>query len=194
MAPKFGHKKRKVQYEVEKILDVRGHGSKLEYFIKWKGYKSSDNSWQPASGVSTPKNIPSRKSIVKSTPHRKNVPSAVNIRRSPRLATATTTSTDLPSGSNPAQIPQSSNDNGFTPASDIKDLNFVVKSVKGLHGSNGENVVVYDLKGSQKIVKVKAVVKQNPDVIIRDNSVVIIVNETGSNAFEKYISTVSAAL
>jgi hypothetical protein len=35
------------EYEVERVLDSRqyGHGHKLQYLIKWKGYPDSDNQW-----------------------------------------------------------------------------------------------------------------------------------------------------
>ena len=41
------------EYKIEKILDAqqRGQGCKLHYLIKWKGYPTSDNSWEPASNV-----------------------------------------------------------------------------------------------------------------------------------------------
>ena len=37
------------EYEVEKILDMkpRGRGRKMHFLIKWKGYPTSDNSWEP---------------------------------------------------------------------------------------------------------------------------------------------------
>uniref|UniRef100_A0AC34FLP8 Chromo domain-containing protein n=1 Tax=Panagrolaimus sp. ES5 TaxID=591445 RepID=A0AC34FLP8_9BILA len=156
MAPK----KRKVQYEVEKILDVRGHLSKKEYLIKWKGYKSSSNSWEPAAGVDCPdliKEFFSRrngKSTPKSSPRRKNVSpveepsthespapeSPASDRPSPRRSQRNATPSNLPSNvkTEPTQNP-SSKYNGFTPACEIEDLKFVVKAVKGLHASNGEN-------------------------------------------------------
>ncbi len=34
-------------FEVEKILKTRIKNGKKEYFIKWKGYPSSMNSWIP---------------------------------------------------------------------------------------------------------------------------------------------------
>lgn len=34
-------------YTVEKILQKRVRGGKLEYFVKWKGYSSKENSWEP---------------------------------------------------------------------------------------------------------------------------------------------------
>jgi hypothetical protein len=41
------------EYEVEKILDMKqkGQGRKTHYLIKWKGYPTSDNSWEPAENV-----------------------------------------------------------------------------------------------------------------------------------------------
>ena len=39
-------------YEVEKILEKRGEGKKIEYLVKWKNYDSpSDNTWEPAGSL-----------------------------------------------------------------------------------------------------------------------------------------------
>ena len=47
---------REPEYEIEKILDKkpRGRGRKIHYLIKWKGYPTSDNSWEPAASVHAP--------------------------------------------------------------------------------------------------------------------------------------------
>ena len=44
------------EYEVEAILNHRhyGRGRKLQYLIKWKGYPSADNTWEPVEQVFAP--------------------------------------------------------------------------------------------------------------------------------------------
>uniref|UniRef100_A0AC34F1F2 Chromo domain-containing protein n=1 Tax=Panagrolaimus sp. ES5 TaxID=591445 RepID=A0AC34F1F2_9BILA len=37
------------EYDVEQILGKRRNGRNIEYLIKWKGYDSSQNSWEPKS-------------------------------------------------------------------------------------------------------------------------------------------------
>jgi hypothetical protein len=35
------------EYEVEAILDHRGGKCRRQYLVKWKGYPSSDATWEP---------------------------------------------------------------------------------------------------------------------------------------------------
>ena len=34
-------------YEVERIIPKRNQGSNVEYFIQWKNYSSTENTWEP---------------------------------------------------------------------------------------------------------------------------------------------------
>uniref|UniRef100_A0A914YUV3 Chromo domain-containing protein n=1 Tax=Panagrolaimus superbus TaxID=310955 RepID=A0A914YUV3_9BILA len=43
------------EYVVEKILDKRGHGRKVEYLIKWRGYDDPiENTWEPVENCDCP--------------------------------------------------------------------------------------------------------------------------------------------
>ena len=43
------------EYEVEKIIDMKqmGRWCKTYYLVKWKGYPTSDNSWEPQENIHT---------------------------------------------------------------------------------------------------------------------------------------------
>lgn len=43
------------EFEVEKIVEVKGKGKNIQYMVKWKNYPDSDNTWESASDL--PKNI-----------------------------------------------------------------------------------------------------------------------------------------
>jgi len=42
------------EYSVEKILDKRTKGGKVEYLIKWEGYPDSENTWEPQDNLDCP--------------------------------------------------------------------------------------------------------------------------------------------
>jgi len=52
------------QYEVEKVIDKRIVDGKVEYLLHWKGYQSSDDSWEPAAGLDCDKLIDEYESSV----------------------------------------------------------------------------------------------------------------------------------
>ena len=35
------------EYETKKVFDIRNYQGKIEYLIKWKKYKNSENTWKP---------------------------------------------------------------------------------------------------------------------------------------------------
>jgi len=40
-----------VEYEVEEILDSHFHRNQLQYLVKWKGYPSEENTWEPENNL-----------------------------------------------------------------------------------------------------------------------------------------------
>ena len=43
------------EYEMEKIVNHKKEDGKLYYLIKWKGYESHENTWEPEYHILDPK-------------------------------------------------------------------------------------------------------------------------------------------
>src|SRR6201991_4235402 len=48
------------EYEVEDVIGHRRYRGRLQYLIKWKGYSSADNSWEPATSLQNARELVTR--------------------------------------------------------------------------------------------------------------------------------------
>merc|ERR1712195_5895 len=55
--PGDGNDDEEGEFEVEKISKKRKNNGRLEYFVKWKGYATSENTWEPVENLETAQDL-----------------------------------------------------------------------------------------------------------------------------------------
>jgi len=72
----------KQEYIVEKILDKRIRYGKVEYFLKWKHYDGSHNSWEPMENINCDRLITTFENQIKKFKTTHGRQSNTNVKRS----------------------------------------------------------------------------------------------------------------
>merc|ERR1712028_242605 len=55
--PGDGNDDEEGEFEVEKISKKRKNNGRIEYFVKWKGYAPSENTWEPVENLETAQDL-----------------------------------------------------------------------------------------------------------------------------------------
>ncbi|XP_017029525.1 heterochromatin protein 1 [Drosophila kikkawai] len=150
------------EYAVEKIIDRRVRKGKVEYYLKWKGYADTENTWEPESNLDCQDLIQqyelSRKDEAeKAAPSKKDRPSSSNKGKdtSARSSTASTSSNKrkseepAPVSAKSKRTVEADQDSGdsMTSSSTGFDRGLEAEKILGASDNNGRLTFLIQFKG-----------------------------------------------
>ncbi|XP_033150841.1 heterochromatin protein 1 [Drosophila busckii] len=159
------------EYSVEKILDRRVRKGKVEYFLKWKGYAETENTWEPEANLDCQDLIQqyelsrqdaANDSAKKKASGRTSATSSVN-KRSPRNQVSTSTV-----GKRARAEPEENGINGLTAGTGF-DRGLEAEKILGASDNNGRLTFLIQFKGVDQAELVPAVIANAkiPQMVIR---------------------------
>ncbi|KAH8412651.1 hypothetical protein KR009_004002 [Drosophila setifemur] len=150
------------EYAVEKILDRRVRKGKVEYYLKWKGYADTENTWEPESNLDCQDLIQqyelSRKDEEKSVNSKKDRPNSSAKTKESTARPSTSSSSSVkrkseepvaPVGGKAKRTTEPDNDSGdsLPPAGTGFDRGLEAEKILGASDNNGRLTFLIQFKG-----------------------------------------------
>jgi hypothetical protein len=154
------------EFVVEKICDKRISKGKVEYYLKWKGFGESDNTWEPEENLDCPDLIAEYENRLQTKQKRKqpSEPQAAKKKKTDSTTTPTNASTASSSASVNLNEEEDANaqPRGF-------DRGLQPEKIIGATDSSGELMFLMKWKNSDEadLVPSKAANKNCPQIVIQ---------------------------
>ncbi|KAM8716984.1 hypothetical protein ACLKA7_003797 [Drosophila subpalustris] len=176
-----GAEQEEEEYAVEKILDRRVRKGKVEYYLKWKGYAETENTWEPEGNLDCQDLIQqyelSRKDEANTTATAKKDRPAVSpkVKESGRTS-ATTSNSSKRKSEEPGAGPAKSKRTETEDSGDLKqggatgfDRGLEAEKILGASDNNGRLTFLIQFKGVDQAEMVPSTVAniKIPQMVIR---------------------------
>lgn len=154
------------EFVVEKICDKRISKGKVEYYLKWKGFGESDNTWEPEENLDCPDLIAEYENRLQTKQKRKqpSEPQAAKKKKTDSTTTPTNASTASSSASVNLNEEEDANaqPRGF-------DRGLQPEKIIGATDSSGELMFLMKWKNSDEadLVPAKSANKNCPQIVIQ---------------------------
>ncbi|XP_043065348.1 heterochromatin protein 1 [Drosophila ficusphila] len=150
------------EYAVEKIIDRRVRKGKVEYYLKWKGYPETENTWEPESNLDCQDLIQqyelSRKDEEKAAASKKDRPSSsAKTKETPGRVSTSASSTSkrkseepsAPTGNKSKRAAEAEQDSGdsLSTGSTGFDRGLEAEKILGASDNNGRLTFLIQFKG-----------------------------------------------
>jgi len=158
------------EYAVEKIVDKRTRAGRTEYFLKWKGYPDSDNTWEPEDNLDCPDLIAEFENKLKS----QNQPQVANKQKRKTDSELTLNKKKKPETSQPLSNTTNTHDQGSEAHEENNsargfDRGLIPEKIIGATDSSGELMFLMKWKNSDEadLVLAKSANERCPQIVIQ---------------------------
>lgn len=142
------------EYSVEKVIDKRIVKGKTEYFLKWKGYSDSENTWEPVENLDCPELIQEFEENLKKKKEEKASKESGKKRKEKSTPIAGSSSKEVKKekdeDSRPAKVRKVEKESSDGDAPQVKgfDRNLEAEKIIGATDSSGELMFLIKWKGN----------------------------------------------